>query len=55
MQKKFCAGLVNLQNSFIKEIRDTVDLEKNFFNLWILQVIAETNATQHINLIVHVS
>ena len=24
---KLCAGLVNLQNSLIKEIRDTVDLE----------------------------
>ena len=28
---KLCAGLVNLQNSLIKEIGDTVDLEWNFF------------------------
>ena len=27
---KLCAGLVNLQNSLIKEIRDAVDLEWNF-------------------------
>ena len=30
---KLCAGLVNLQNSLIREVRDTVDMEYNYFFL----------------------